>query len=224
MQYVLLVMINFNSVTTIAGPIGMDEEELGEELDDNSDDEEEYETIDDDDCSEECRNSQDCCSENDEIDETNEATDESSDEDFVVAHTLPSTLKNVSIITPSKNKSQTSFITPVKNSSLRDKPIFSPKLSSSMNGSLLKSRLEETVGSNLTCHSCGTDTDYSVDMGVLDRDDKFECDDCVLAVHPDCEVECQLCRDVAKKVEHRWSLRKCFHESSMMTPNNEESP
>ena len=61
---------------------------------------------------------------------------------------------------------------------------------------------------NLTCESCGMDTEYSINMGVQEEEEeKFQCDECLLAIHPDCEEECSVCRHTAQRVEARWALR-----------------
>ena len=37
--------------------------------------------------------------------------------------------------------------------------------------------------------------------------EEFQCDDFLLAIHPDCEEECSVCRHAALKVEARWALK-----------------
>ena len=52
------------------------------------------------------------------------------------------------------------------------------------------------------------DTEYSINMGVQEEEEeKFQCDECLLAIHPDCEEECSVCRHTAQWVEARWALR-----------------
>ena len=36
----------------------------------------------------------------------------------------------------------------------------------------------------------------------------------MLAIHPDCEEECSVCRHTAEKVEARWALKDIFLENS----------
>ena len=36
----------------------------------------------------------------------------------------------------------------------------------------------------------------------------------MLAIHPDCEEECSVCRHTAEKVEARWALKDSFLENS----------
>ena len=75
--------------------------------------------------------------------------------------------------------------------------------------SLLAPKWNESVCGwpNLTCESCGMDTEYSINMGVQEEEEKFQCDECLLAIHPDCEEECSVCRHTAQRVEARWALR-----------------
>ena len=58
------------------------------------------------------------------------------------------------------------------------------------------------------------DTEYSINMGVQEEEEKFQCDECLLAIHPDCEEECSVCRHTAEKVEARWALKDIFLENS----------
>jgi len=85
--------------------------------------------------------------------------------------------------------------------------------SSALNNSASKSRKNESlIDLNLSCISCGNITDYSIDMGF--KQDNFECDDCMLGIHPDCQGECKLCKDVAGQVEARWIQKRSFLETT----------
>jgi len=243
-----------DELTTIAGPVGKDEEELGEDIDvDDEEDQEEMEDCSDE--SEQLPNQEfDILEMTDSDDESNEdCNDENSycdiDSDLGLSRILPlSLIKQVTPVKENPNlnlskkqmfspKLASKLSTPVKrylspnekslfspklasrkvtplkgNISISENSQFSPKLASSRNKSLLQSRLDESTlsNSNLTCQSCGNNTDYSIDMGINVNDDVFECDDCVLSVHPDCEEDCELCKQVASKIDERWSLKKAY--------------
>jgi len=244
-----------DELTTIAGPVGEDEEELGEDIDED-DESEDHEDMED--CSDECEQvpinqENDILEMTDSGDECNvdcyENDDNSDccdiDSDLGLSRIFPRSLQLMKEITPVKQdpnhgekqmfspKLASKLSTPVKrylspskkslfspklasrkgtpvkgNISITENAQFSPKLASSRNQSLLQSRLDESTLSNLTCQSCGNDTDYSIDMGI--KDEVFECDDCALSVHPDCEEDCQLCKQVASKINKRWSLKRNY--------------
>ena len=243
------VLIDFISVTTIAGPLGEDEEEIGEEFDEDEPSSDEDETIDDEDETghEEVPGHQEDSptsvsspskffAEDEESDSDIEVTgvtyiakdlkitnksltpgklhsprklkspnknstvfaeDDDSDSDSDIEITgvtyIPKSLKitnklltpvkknspmkpktlveNTSLSTPSKNRS---FLTPSKNTSFREK-FMSPKVSSSIgNKSLLTPKKNESSLLNLTCESCGNDTEYSINMGVQEEEEKFQ--------------------------------------------------
>ena len=65
---------------------------------------------------------------------------------------------------------------------------------------------EEQEMEKLDCVSCGKKTIYSLDV-IEDEEElyHFRCDKCLLGLHPECEVECQFCKDIAAKVERRWA-------------------
>ena len=248
-------LIDFISVTTIAGPLREDEEEIGEEFDEDEPSSDEDETIDDEDeiGHEEVPGHQEDSptslsspskffAEDEESDSDIEVTgvtyiakdlkitnkslapgklhsprkakspnknstvfaeDEDSDSDIEITGvtyipkslkitnklltpvkknspmksktpnknlSLSTPLKNTSFSTPSKNGS---FLTPSKNTSFREK-FMSPKVSSSIgNKSLLTPKKNESSLLNLTCESCGNDTEYSINMGVQEEE-KFQ--------------------------------------------------
>lgn len=196
-----------DELTTIAGPLGEDEEEIGEDEDmenDMSSDSEEDEAY----KTDYRQNDGDpLCDENPHQNQTEHVGDdelisEDSDSDLgFLQSSLPRQLRISQSMTPIK-----------KNHSFVEKFRNSPKLASSFNNSLLTPRKSE-MSMNLSCLSCGTKTDYSVDMGVSEK--QFECDDCLLSVHPDCMEECKLCKNVAQEVESRWIKKRNFHEQSI---------
>ena len=63
---------------------------------------------------------------------------------------------------------------------------------------------EERETEKLDCVSCGRKTIYSLD--ITEDEETFQCDVCLLGLHPECEVECQYCKDIAAKVERRWAM------------------
>ena len=185
-------LFNYFLVTTICGPVGEDEEELGEEFDDDdssgeddiypeqSDDEE---LVSDDDIHPEHSDDEELFGDDDnKSSDDNEVTSISSDSEAEFLTSIPRSLQLAANLTPIKN-----------NSSFRDK-FLSPRLSVSRNESV-----------NLSCLSCGTPTTYTQDLGL--GNSSFECDDCLLSVHQDCDEDCQLCKDIASKVSNRWSKR-----------------
>ena len=162
-------------VTTIAGPLGEDEEEIGEDMDNDmssdSEEDEDYKTVhgmtnyvmriltrmtnyDD-----------QLCDENPDQDQTENAGDgelisEDSDSDSdlgLLQSSIPRQLRISQSVTPIK-----------KNQSFVEKFRNSPKLASSFNNLVLTPRKSE-MSMNLSCFSCGTPTDYSVDMGVSEK-------------------------------------------------------
>ena len=65
--------------------------------------------------------------------------------------------------------------------------------------------MEEDEGQErIWCSSCQQATVYSPD--VTQDEETFQCDVCLLGTHYTCQEECQLCRDIAAKVERRWEL------------------
>ena len=56
----------------------------------------------------------------------------------------------------------------------------------------------------LSCTQCGQPTIYDPD--ITEDEERFACDLCLLGIHPQCEADCDLCRNIAEKVEQRWSL------------------
>ena len=147
-------------VTTIAGPLGEDEEEIGEERDQDMSSEEEYddyETIEgeiDQLCSE--KPDQHLMYESDH-DGEGQLISEESDSDLDLLRSLPRQLHISQTMTPIK-----------KNHSLIEKFRHSPKLASSFNNSVLTPRKSE-LSMNLSCLSCGNQTDYSTDMGITEK-------------------------------------------------------
>ena len=81
--------------------------------------------------------------------------------------------------------------------------------------------------SSLVCEVCSLETEYSRDMGIEEEEEEkfevshfyrysvisphlcflFQCDNCLLNIHQDCEEDCQLCRDIASKVDTRRNLK-----------------
>ena len=183
-------LFNYFLVTTICGPVGEGEEELGEEFDDDdssgeddiypeqSDDEE---LVSDDDIHPEHSDDEELFGDDDnKSSDDNEVTSISSDSEAEFLTSIPRSLQLAANITPIKN-----------NSSFRDK--------------FLSPRLSRNESVNLSCLSCGTPTTYTQDLGL--GNSSFECDDCLLSVHQDCDEDCQLCKDIASKVSNRWSKR-----------------
>ena len=56
----------------------------------------------------------------------------------------------------------------------------------------------------MSCSECGRQTNYDPD--ITEDEEKFVCELCLLGLHPQCEEDCNLCRNVAGKVEQRWRL------------------
>ena len=56
----------------------------------------------------------------------------------------------------------------------------------------------------ISCTQCGRQTIYDPD--ITEDEEKFACDLCLLGIHPQCEADCDLCRNIAGKVERRWNL------------------
>ena len=148
-------------VTTIAGPLGEDEEEIGEDMDNDmssdSEEDEDYKTVNG-------ENGDDqICDENHDQHQTELAGDgelisEDSDSDLgLLQSSIPRQLRISQSVTPIK-----------KNQSFVEKFRNSPKLASSFNNLVLTPRKSE-MSMNLSCFSCGTPTDYSVDMGVSEK-------------------------------------------------------
>jgi len=194
-----------DELTTIAGPLGEDEEEIGEDMDNDmssdSEEDEDYKTV-------YGENGDDQLSDdNHDQNQTEHAgyvelISEDSDSDLgLLQSSIPRQLRISQSMTPIK-----------KNHSFVEKFRNSPKLASSFNNLVLTPRKSE-VSMNLSCFSCGTPTDYSIDMGVSEK--QFECDDCLLSIHPDCMEECKLCKNVAEEVESRWIKKRNFHEQSV---------
>ena len=63
---------------------------------------------------------------------------------------------------------------------------------------------EELEEEKISCTRCGLQTIYDPD--ITEDEERFACDHCLLSFHPHCEVDCDLCRNIAGKVEHRWSV------------------
>jgi len=194
-----------DELTTIAGPLGEDEEEIGEDMDNDmssdSEEDEDYKTV-------YGGNGDDQLSdENHDQNQAEHAGDddlisEDSDSDLgLLQSSIPRQLRISQSMTPIK-----------KNHSFVEKFRNSPKLASSFNNLVLTPRKSE-MSMNLSCFSCGTPTDYSIDMGVSEK--QFECDDCLLSIHPDCMEECKLCKNVAEEVESRWIKKWNFDEQSI---------
>ena len=147
-------------VTTIAGPLGEDEEEIGEERDQDMSSEEEYDGYEiiegetDQLCSE--KPDQHLMYESDH-DGEGELISEESDSEIDLLRSLPRQLHISQTMTPIK-----------KNHSLTEKFRHSPKLASSFNNSVLTPRKSE-LSMNLSCLSCGNQTDYSADMGITEK-------------------------------------------------------
>ena len=227
------VLIDFISVTTIAGPLREDEEEIGEEFDEDEPSSDEDETIDDEDeiGHEEVPGHQEDSptslsspskffAEDEESDSDIEVTgvtyiakdlkitnkslapgklhsprkakspnknstvfaeDEDSDSDIEITGVtyIPKSLKITNkLLTPVKKNSPMKSKTPNKNLSLST-PLKNTSLSTpSKNGSFLTpskntSFREKFMSPNLTCESCGNDTEYSINMGVQEEE-KFQ--------------------------------------------------
>ena len=172
------VLIDFISVTTIAGPLREDEEEIGEEFDEDEPSSDEDETIDDEDETghEEVPGQLEESPTSVSSPSKFFADDEESDSDMEVtgvtyiAKDLKITNNNTSLSTPSK-------LTPSKSTSFREK-FMSPKVSSSIRNKFLltpkKRKRNESSWLNLTCKSCGNDTEYSINMGVQEEEEKFQ--------------------------------------------------
>ena len=148
-------------MTTIAGPLGEDEEEIGEDMDNDmssdSEEDEDYKTV-------YGENGDDQLSyDNHDQNQTEHAGDvelisEDSDSDLgLLQSSIPRQLRISQSMTPIK-----------KNHSFVEKFRNSPKLASSFNNLVLTPRKSE-MSMDLSCLSCGTQTDYSVDMGVSEK-------------------------------------------------------
>ena len=61
---------------------------------------------------------------------------------------------------------------------------------------------EEEVEAKLCCTRCGRQTSYDPD--ITEDEDRFCCDFCLLGFHPECEEECEPCRNIASILEQRW--------------------
>ena len=96
-------------------------------------------------------------------------------------------------MTPARRRPTSSFV----------EKFLSPKVLLSRNASLVD---ESVNNSSMVCEACSMETEYSRDMGI-EKEEKFECDNCLLNIHKDCEKECQLCKDIAGKVDTRRKLR-----------------
>ena len=191
------------AVTTIAGPPGEDEEEIA-----GSDEEEpEYET-------EECDISPTELSDGTPVKSNisrNLFTD-SSDEESDLGEAVPMSLSSL-LLSPARRRPTSSFV----------EKFLSPKVLLSRNASLVD---ESVNNSSLVCEACSLETEYSRDMGIQEEEkfevspqcqssqlsspvisDLFQCDDCLLNIHQDCEEECQLCREIAGKVDTRRKLK-----------------
>jgi len=201
-----------DELTTIAGPPGEDEEEIG-----GSDEEmKEYETEEPDCDSEDI--SDDHC-------EGGNQTDCSrilfcdSDDDSETEAAIPKSFSTL-YLSPVKLKPNSSFrekflspkVTSSRNISLVEK-FLSPKFSSSRNISLLEASVNN---SSLVCRSCSLETDYSKDLGI--DEEQFKCDDCLLKVHRDCNEDCRLCRDIASQVDNRRQLKEKYEEKEKSSP------
>ena len=146
-------------MTTIAGPLGEDEEDLGGEMDHDisSEEDEDYETSEGEIGSDQLcleKPNQDLMYENDHI---GEGESEDSDSDLDLLQSLPRQLQISQTMTPIK-----------KNHSFIEKFRHSPKLASSFNHSVLTPRKSD-LSMNLSCLSCGNQTDYSIDMGITEK-------------------------------------------------------
>ena len=64
--------------------------------------------------------------------------------------------------------------------------------------------MAEEVAAKLCCTRCGRQTSYDPD--ITEDEERFSCDLCLLSFHPDCEADCDLCRQIAGKVEERWRV------------------
>lgn len=189
-----------DELTTIAGPLREDEEDIEGEMDHDisSEEDEDYETSEGEIGSE--KPNQDLMYEKTDVGE-GESDDSESDSDLGLLQSLPRQLQISQTMTPIK-----------KNHSFIEKFRHSPKLASSFNHSVLTPRKSD-LSMNLSCLSCGNQTDYSIDMGI--REKEFECDECLLSVHPECKEECKLCKRVAEEVELRWIKKRNFQEESI---------
>ena len=131
----------------------------------------------------------------------------SDDDDSEVESAVPRSFSTL-FLSPARSKPNTSF---------REK-FLSPKVTPIKNISLMEGSKNN---SSLVCETCTLETDYSRDMGIDETDFKvssvtdclmisislLQCDGCLLSVHPNCEGECQVCRDIASQVDTRRSLR-----------------
>ena len=146
-------------VTTIAGPLREDEEDIEGEMDHDisSEEDEDYETSEGEIVSE--KPNQDLMYEKTNVGE-GESEDSESDSDLGLLQSLPRQLQISQSMTPIK-----------KNHSFIEKFRHSPKLASSFNHSVLTPRKSD-LSMNLSCLSCGNQTDYSIDMGI--REKEFE--------------------------------------------------
>ena len=64
--------------------------------------------------------------------------------------------------------------------------------------------MAEEVEAKLCCTRCCRQTSYEPD--ITEDEERFSCDLCLLSFHPDCEADCDLCRQIAGKVEERWRV------------------
>ena len=145
-------------MTTIAGPIGEDEDDIEDH--DSSDEDEDYEIFEETTFSDHLGvlpMDQNYLGEGDSRVDGDDIC-EDSNTDLELSTALPRQLQISQMLTPIK-----------KNSNFVDKSCISPKLSSSFNNSALTPRISE-LSMNLSCQSCGNQTNYSTDMGIKEKD------------------------------------------------------
>ena len=105
---------------------------------------------------------------------------------------------------PTSTKSIFAPLSLSKNINFKDKLIFSPQLSSSRNNSFAASEMAST--SNLACSTCDKETEYSIRLGL--DESVFQCDSCMLNdTHSGCGDLCEKCREIAAELDARWIHR-----------------
>jgi len=190
-----------DELTTLAGPPSVDEEEISEEDDEESDGLEDL--IDD-----------------------KENTPPHVDEDNIPPHvkeylpSSPPSSPHRSLLDPSDSDSELLLYAPSLPTSKRsifaplsisenlnfvEKLTFSPKLSSSRNNSFALS--EAALNLTLNCSLCQKGTNYSTKLGLDEAE--FKCDTCMIEDHhPECSEDCENCKRIAAELDARWIHRK----------------
>jgi len=106
------------------------------------------------------------------------------------------------LYTPATRAHSRSIFAPlVENRNYKNKALFSPQLSSSLNTSIAAS-----PRFNLICNECSNVSDYSKNLGL--EESLFRCDSCMLSdTHPECGEQCDKCIEIAAELDARWIHR-----------------